>query len=153
MRKIYFDMDGTVYDLYGVEEWLDKLQSEDASAYSIGDPTVDLSDLQEVCIALLNNGYELGIITWLAKNGSKKFNKAVSETKYQWIKNNMPYVSTFWSQKYGTPKQNAIEEDVDIAILIDDNDNVRTLWNDKSKSRYSIKADENLINNLWKLIR
>ena len=29
MKKIYFDMDGTVYDLYGMKNWLEMLRNEE----------------------------------------------------------------------------------------------------------------------------
>ena len=29
MKKIYFDMDGTIYDLYGIDNWLEMLMNEE----------------------------------------------------------------------------------------------------------------------------
>ena len=34
MRTIWFDMDGTIANLYGVENWLPKLRAHDASPYA-----------------------------------------------------------------------------------------------------------------------
>ena len=34
-RKIYFDMDGTIADLYGVDNWLEMLINEDATPYRV----------------------------------------------------------------------------------------------------------------------
>ena len=34
MRTIWFDMDGTIANLYGVDNWLDKLHASDASPYA-----------------------------------------------------------------------------------------------------------------------
>ena len=34
MKQIWFDMDGTLADLYGVENWLEKLRASDPSPYA-----------------------------------------------------------------------------------------------------------------------
>ena len=39
---IYLDMDGTIADLYGVEDWLKKLRAEDSSPYEEAEPMCDL---------------------------------------------------------------------------------------------------------------
>ena len=46
MYTIYFDMDGTIADLYNVENWLPKLRAEDASPYVEAEIMVDASELQ-----------------------------------------------------------------------------------------------------------
>ena len=46
MYTIYFDMDGTIADLYNVENWLPKLRAEDASPYIEAEIMVDASELQ-----------------------------------------------------------------------------------------------------------
>lgn len=33
MKKIYFDMDGTVYDLYGMNNWLEMLRNEEKKRF------------------------------------------------------------------------------------------------------------------------
>ena len=46
MRKaIYFDMDGTIANLYGVENWLPLLRSCDASPYVNALPMLDMAKL------------------------------------------------------------------------------------------------------------
>ena len=42
---INFDMDGTIADLYGVENWLDYLIAEDAFPYETAEPLLRLSAL------------------------------------------------------------------------------------------------------------
>lgn len=150
-KCIMFDMDGTVYDLYGVDNWLDKLNNSDVSVYCDGAPKVDLDKLAEVCLALIDKGYEIGVITWLAKNGSDRFNRNTTETKKLWVKNNMPYVTRFTAQKYGTPKQKALDRTFKFAILVDDNKEVREMW-DTPKQRKSIDANLDIISKLWELV-
>lgn len=150
-KVIMFDMDGTVYDLYGQENWLGRLESNDVSVYADGAPLVNLRELEKVCKALIEKGYEIGVITWLAKNGSDKFNRNTTLTKRMWIENNMPYVTKFTAQKYGTPKQKALDKTVKFAILVDDNKDVREMWN-TPKQRKSIDANGDIIKALWDLL-
>ena len=42
---IYFDMDGTIANLYSVENWLEKLRSEDATPYEEAKPLIRLATL------------------------------------------------------------------------------------------------------------
>ena len=48
--KINFDMDGTIADLYGVDNWLEMLINGDTTPYSIAQPLVRLSALQTKAI-------------------------------------------------------------------------------------------------------
>lgn len=150
-KVIMFDMDGTVYDLYGVDNWLEKLENSDVSAYADGAPLVNLRELEKVCKALIAKGYEIGVITWLSKGGSDSYNRNVTLTKKMWIENNMPYVTKFTAQKYGTPKQKALDRSVKFAVLVDDNDKVRKMW-ETPKQRKSIDAKLDIISKLWELV-
>ena len=150
-KVIMFDMDGTVYDLYGVDNWLEKLENSDVSAYADGAPLVNLRELEKVCRALIDKGYEIGVITWLSKGGSDKYNRNVTLTKKLWVENNMPYVTKFTAQKYGTPKQKALDRSVKFAVLVDDNDKVREMW-ETPKQRKSIDAKLDIISKLWELV-
>ena len=40
---IYFDMDGTLANFYGVENWLDYLENEDTTPYAIARPLFNFS--------------------------------------------------------------------------------------------------------------
>ena len=46
MCRINFDMDGTIANLYGVENWLEMLMAEDETPYAIAKPLVNLSLLK-----------------------------------------------------------------------------------------------------------
>ena len=37
-KEIWFDMDGTIADLYGVENWLEMLIAEDPTPYAVAKP-------------------------------------------------------------------------------------------------------------------
>lgn len=49
MKKIYFDMDGTVADLYGEKNWLDNLRKEVCGSFINLRPLVDMTELAMVC--------------------------------------------------------------------------------------------------------
>ena len=54
---IYFDMDGTITDLYGVEDWLDKLKNEDASPYAEATPMLNFRKFAKLLNAVQRRGY------------------------------------------------------------------------------------------------
>ena len=85
MFTFYFDMDGTIADLYGVEGWLDDLQAERVRPYAEARPLVDCKRLKKVIDLLKAEGYNFGIISWTSKNGSKEFNKKVRKVKMEWL--------------------------------------------------------------------
>lgn len=43
MKTIYFDLDGTLVNLYNVPNWLQKIRSEDVSPYLDAEPLVNFS--------------------------------------------------------------------------------------------------------------
>ena len=61
---INFDMDGTIADLYGVENWLDYLDNENPYPYEYAEPLLHLSSLARKLNALQREGYELAIVSW-----------------------------------------------------------------------------------------
>ena len=42
---INFDMDGTIADFYGVENWLDYLMEEDTHPYAVAEPLLRFNTL------------------------------------------------------------------------------------------------------------
>ena len=126
IKAIYFDMDGTIADLYGVDNWLDYLHNEDTTPYAIAAPLVDMGKLNAICEHLIALGVTIGIISWSAMGGSKQYNAAVRKAKREWIKTYLPCVTEFHVIKYGTPKHKVRK--IDNSILIDDCAEVRDAW-------------------------
>lgn len=124
-RAINFDMDGTIANLYGVENWLDYLIEENPLPYMIAKPLVNLSALARVLNNLQKKGYEINIISWLAKNSTKDYDNLVINAKKTWLKKHMPSVK--WDNinivEYGTPKQTICK-----GILFDDEKPNREAW-------------------------
>lgn len=122
--KIYLDMDGTIADLYGVENWLNDLINENDRPYRIAKRMVN----EEVLENLVKLGYELGIVSWLAKNSNKEYDKVVRNAKKDWLKKNFPNIkfAEIHIVKYGTPKSKVVKEKN--GILFDDEKPNRDEW-------------------------
>ena len=125
---INFDMDGTIADLYGVENWLEYLLAEDTTPYAVATPLVRLATLARRLNTLQRNGYEIAVISWLSKSGSDEYNAKVTEVILDWLKKHLPSVA--WDRitivPYGTPKQNFCNNPLD--VLFDDEERNRENW-------------------------
>lgn len=129
---IYFDMDGTIADLYGVENWLDYLLEKNALPYEIAKPLLRLNTLARILNRLQSEGYKIGIISWLAKNSSDDYDMAVTKAKENWLNKHLASVKfdTIHIVKYGTPKENFAKSEND--ILFDDEERNRNNWTGKA---------------------
>lgn len=105
-RGIYFDLDGTIADLYGVKGWLDDLIAENVRPYAEAKPLLNLSLLARYIHKAQRMGYTVGVISWLSKSGTPEYNEAVTAVKREWLAKHLPSVE--WDEihivKYGTPK-------------------------------------------------
>lgn len=124
-KEIWFDMDGTIADLYGVEGWLDMLLNENARPYEIAKPLVNMRELAKVLNRLIEKGWEIGVISWLAKNGTNDYNEKVANAKMKWLAKHLKSVkfAKIDIVEYGTPKQ--INRN---GILFDDEKPNRENW-------------------------
>lgn len=129
MRKmLVFDMDGTIADLYGVDGWLADLRAEKTRPYDEAKPMYDMAELTNLLNMLRTHGWHICVTTWLAKDATKEYNKAVTKAKKEWLsKYNFPY-DEIHCVKYGTTKANCTRKKADFQILIDDNKKVRDGW-------------------------
>ena len=127
-KAIYFDMDGTIADLYAVENWLPKLRAYDPSPYAEALPLVRLSTLARLLNSLQRKGYTLGIISWCSKSSTAEYDCAVTAAKVEWLHRHLPSVE--WNEihivAYGTPKQSLVN--FPEGILFDDEERNRTAW-------------------------
>ena len=125
---IYFDMDGTVADLYGQEGWLESLIAEETKPYRQARPLVDMRELGRELNRLKTLGYGIGIISWLSKSGTAEYNARVARTKEMWLRRHLGAVEfdEVHIVRYGTPKYTlATGENV---ILFDDEERNREEW-------------------------
>ena len=128
--KIYFDMDGTLVNFYGVKGWLECLQNENPLPYRVAKTRVDITSFSEIINALQRIGIKVGIITWTSKCGSADFHEAVVAEKLLWLQRTFPEIAfdEFHAIKYGTPKEQFCSSD---DILFDDEEQNRKSWRKK----------------------
>lgn len=125
---IWFDMDGTIADLYGVENWLDYLIASDPTPYAIAKPLLRLSALARILNELQRKGYRIGVISWLAKNSDIEYDEAVTKAKLEWLAKHLASVAfdEINIVKYGFPKHLFATGNTD--ILFDDEEENRKNW-------------------------
>lgn len=123
-KMIYLDIDGSINNFYGVEGWLDYILNGDETPYRIAPCTVN----EEAILRLVNYGYKIGIISWLAKNSTKEYDTKVRRAKKEWLKENYPNVvfEEIHIVKYGTPKYKVAK--IKNSILFDDELPNRMAW-------------------------
>ncbi len=130
-KYLAFDMDGTIADLYAVDNWLEQLRAYNPNPYKVAEPMWDMNELKNAIIAVQEIGIKIVIITWASKDSTKEYDMAVRQAKLEWLEEmGFPY-DFFHCVKYGTTKANTIRRYMEIdetAILIDDNDKVRNGW-------------------------
>lgn len=123
---IYFDMDGTIANLYGVDGWLEYLINKDTTPYEVAKPMINFSVFARLLHKLQRNGYTIGVISWTAKNSTKEYNTRVAKTKREWLIKHLPSVrfDEIHIVEYGTPKSTCGN-----GILFDDEEKNRLEWN------------------------
>lgn len=130
--RICFDMDGTIANLYGVENWLEYLIAEDVKPYAEAEVMLNMNSLARLLNKLQKQGNEIVIISWLSKCGSSEYNKAVTEAKKTWLKKHLASVkfNEINIVKYGYNKSHFCKSAED--ILFDDEENNRNNWTGKA---------------------
>ena len=127
-KMLVFDMDGTIANLYGVKNWLNDLRNEKVDPYVNAEPLYNMDEMSSVLNKAKLNGWRIAVTTWLAKDASRDYDKAVAKAKKEWlIKHNFP-VDEIHCLKYGRTKANATRKKADFQVLIDDNKKVRDGW-------------------------
>ena len=137
-KAIYFDMDGTIVDLYAVNGWLDMLRAYDATPYEMAKPLVRLSTLARLLNRLQREGYIIGIVSWLSKEPTPEYDKAVINAKLEWLEAHMPSVE--WDEikivPHGIPKQKVVDNP--FGILFDDEKQNRENWSGTAYDAHNI---------------
>ena len=124
---IYFDMDGTIADLYSVPNLLPLLRAYDPKPYAEAKPLVNLNSLARILNRLQRQGFRIGIISWLSKTSTPEYDAKVTASKEKWLAKHLSSVDfdEIHIVPHGTPKQNfATAND----ILFDDEAKNRENW-------------------------
>ena len=91
-RKIWLDMDGTIADLYGVPDWLPKLQASNPEPYAIAKPLVNMNVLARLLNNRQKDGFQICIITALSKNSTPEYDEKVKQAKLAWLRQHLASV-------------------------------------------------------------
>lgn len=131
-KAIYFDMDGTIANLYGQEDWLDRLIAKDESPYANATVLVNMSLLARYLNKLKAVGYTVGVVSWLAKGSTKDYDKRVIKAKKKWLARHLKSVEfdEINIVAYGTPKSTVVS--IANGILFDDEEPNRKEWRGKA---------------------
>ena len=131
IKMICFDMDGTIADLYSVENWLPMLRAFDPTPYQMAEPMWDMAELASLLTQCQSIGIEIRIITWLSKESTPEYDRAVRTAKREWLEAQGFPFDHFHGVKYGATKADSIRRylgEDETAILFDDNAKVRKGW-------------------------
>lgn len=125
---IYFDMDGTIADLYGVDGWLADLEARRTRPYDEAKVMHNMSALARAIHKAQENGIQVGIISWLSKTATAEYNEAVTIAKRKWLQKHLKSVQfdEIHIVPYGTPKSTVATA---MGILFDDEERNRLEWN------------------------
>lgn len=146
-KAIYFDMDGTIANLYAVENQLEKLRKYDDSPYRNAKIMVNMSQLARLLNKLQKKGFHIGVISWLSKCPQPAYDLFVTNAKYEWLRKHLKSVR-FDEVKivaHGTPKGSVVKYPQ--GILFDDEEQNRLEWAGQAYD------EKNILEILKKLIK
>ena len=145
---LVFDMDGTIADLYGVNNWLADLRNENPRPYVVANPMYDMDTLTALLNIFREKGWRIVVTSWLAKGSTKAYDEKVRVAKREWLERyNFPF-DEIHLIKYGTTKANCTRKYGGNQILIDDNAKVRGGWT----LGKTIDANKNIIDELLEIL-
>ena len=141
--KVYFDLDGCLFDLYGKPNWLEMLRSETEGAfYGSFLPEIDLNEFYKTIEKLMIYGVQFAVITWLPMQASPEYEEICRQEKNDWILENLPFISEISIVPYGIPKQDCVIKKASRMILFDDNAEICKTW-ETAKQRKAIQVSKN----------
>lgn len=140
-------MDGTIADLYAVDDWLNKLRSYDASPYAQARPLINMQVFARTLNKLKARGFYIGIISWLSRCSNTQYDEAVTAAKLSWLNKHLHSVrfDEVTIVPHGTPKARAVQKQN--GALFDDEAQNREAWG-------GLAYDEkNILENLQKFLK
>ena len=157
MNTIWFDMDGTIYELYRIPNWLERVREMDTSVFSDGFPRNDYDRIDIAVEALIEQGWQVGVITWAPKGATMDEINEVSEVKFNWLCKFFPALANgkFACIPYGESKAQFLidmGEARTLNILVDDNKYVRADWRKHGEQFKTINATRSFVRELEGLV-
>lgn len=125
VKEIWFDMDGTIADLYADKNWLEKLRAYDPTPYANAKPLVNMRVLARQLNKMQKQGWKINVVSWLSKEPTEEYDLLVIKAKKKWLAKHLASVKfdTIDIIAYGTPKGEGRE-----GILFDDEEPNRRQW-------------------------
>lgn len=147
-KTLVFDMDGTIFDFYGVDGWLEDIRNENTRPYDIAKPLYNMEVLNAILDLLKAQGWHIVITSWLAKDATKAFEDAIRISKIKSLKRYNFKYDEIHLVRYGTTKANCTRSKGGFQVLIDDNEQIRKGWHLGA----TIDANKNIIDELINLL-
>lgn len=149
-KWVWFDMDGTIADLYSVNGWLDDLKAHNVRPYATAKSLYNDVDLLNLFCELKEKGYKIGIISWGSRESNAEYDKAVRNAKAKWLYERclIDLLDKLIVTSYGIKKADTCREYGE-GVLVDDEAQNRNDWDLGA----TIDANKNIIKELMKLVR
>ena len=125
---IIFDLDGTLYDLYNIDNWLEKIESESPSVFTEGRALVNMNKLNKKIAFFQKMGCTFSVVTWLPMGATEKYKKECYSAKMNWCRENLPTIPEINIIDYGIGKHLYRKKDK-VNYLIDDNLEINNKFN------------------------
>lgn len=123
VRNIIFDLDGTIADLYGTDNWKAMLETSDVTPYIKAKPLCDMRALRDKLLSL--SDVHIVVVSWGAVNASQEYMRQIRKAKIEWLhKWKFPFDEVH-IVKYGTNKYSTLKHKHQESYLFDDNSQVR----------------------------
>lgn len=142
-QTIYFNMDGTIADLYSVDGWLDYLIAENPFPYQQARPLLDMELLTSICRQLQQNGMNIGIVSWCSKESSQEYKALVRQAKREWLAQNFPLeFDEIHIVKYGQNKR-SVGGNIGDILFDDEPQNIANWIGHRKQDRVAINCKNN----------
>ena len=138
-KTIYFDLDGTIANLYAVDNWLEKLREFDPTPYRQAKPLLNMQVLARLLNKKRTEGYTIGVVSWLSKEPDPDYDIAVTKAKMEWLAKHLASVQfdEIHIIAYGIAKSTVVNDKC--GILFDDELNNRSEWNRAGGTAYDVQ--------------
>lgn len=148
-KAIIFDMDGTLFDFYGVEGWEHDLYDlRSARPYALAKPMYNKNVLNRYINILKQNGWTIFVNSWLARNKTPEYHEEIKSVKLNRLAEiEFPYDFAIFTD-YGVDKQESVKDYYTTQVLVDDNPDICAKWNG-----ITINANQNILPALEQLIK
>lgn len=121
-KTVYLDMDGTIANLYGIENWLPRLRAEDKTIFLECEPMISEKELLD---KFPTENFEMKILSMTPLNATENYCLDVINQKNEWLNKYFPSITKRIYKPYGHNKNLKNSKN---AILIDDSEPIRNSW-------------------------